>query len=135
MYRYVALYNYRSNPSYMDDSTIREINELFKTDSNMNPMINNVFHECVAKRFWDDVPVELDKKIKGWNWFLKDNNYGYVEILSEEPLTQEELDIMAQETEGQISDGYNENPFEFDVNGILYEISFDVYPTQEFAEA
>jgi hypothetical protein len=105
------------------------------TDTNMNPMMNEIFHECISNGTWKTVPIELDRKIKGWNWKLKDNEKGYVEILSEEPLTQEELNIMAKETEGQISDGYNENPFEFKLsNGKEYWISFETTPQKEFME-
>jgi hypothetical protein len=114
---------------------IAEINEIFDKDPNFNPMINKVFHDCVRDRFWKEVPVEMDAKIKGWNWKLKNTQKGYVEILSEEPLTQQELDIMADETEGQITDGYNENPFEFNLsNGHRYSILFDWHPTKGFAE-
>jgi hypothetical protein len=114
---------------------IPEINEIFDTDEHKNPMINKVFHDCVRDRFWNEVPVEMDKKIKGWNWKLKNTQKGYVEILSEEPLTQTELDIMADETEGQITDGYNENPFEFILsNGHRYSILFDWHPIKGFTE-
>lgn len=134
MYRYVAYYGYRSSPRPLADD-IAEINEIFDKDPNFNPMINKVFHDCVRDRFWKEVPVEMDAKIKGWNWKLKNTQKGYVEILSEEPLTQQELDIMADETEGQITDGYNENPFEFNLsNGHRYSILFDWHPTKGFAE-
>lgn len=157
MFRYVAyykynVYTYNDNYDYddngdyvetdeysnvsLDEDEIKEINELFDTDENLNPMINKVFHECVGeKRYWKEVPIEMDTKIKGWNWKIKDSERGYVEILSEEPLTQEELDIMMKETEGQISDGYNENPFEFDLNdGSHYSIIFNSFPISEFKE-
>lgn len=135
MYRYVAYYGYRCSPSRPLSDDIPEINQIFDTGEYMNPMINKVFHECVSSRTWNDVPVELDKKIKGWNWKLKNTQKGYVEILSEEPLTQEELDIMTEETEGQITDGYNENPFDFRLsNGHRYSILFDWQPTKEFTE-
>ena len=134
MYRYVAYYGYRSSPVMKADD-VAEVNEIFRTGEHFNPMINECFHRCVRDRFWKEVPVEMDQKIKGWNWFLKNTQKGYVEILSEEPLTQQELDIMANETEGQITDGYNENPFEFNLsNGHRYSIIFDWKPLKEFAE-
>lgn len=135
MYRYVAYYGYRCSPNRPMADDIPEINEIFDTDEYKNPMINKVFHDCVRDRFWNEVPVEMDKKIKGWNWKLKNTQKGYVEILSEEPLTQTELDIMADETEGQITDGYNENPFEFILsNGHRYSILFDWHPIKGFTE-
>lgn len=134
MYRYVAYYRFHSSPRILADD-IDEVNEIFRTGKYFNPSINACFHRCVKERFWKEVPVEMDKKIKGWNWFLKNTQKGYVEILSEEPLTQQELDIMAKETEGQITDGYNENPFEFKLsNGHFYSIYFDDDPIKEFTE-
>ena len=134
MYRYVAYYRFHSSPRILAED-IDEVNEIFRTGKYFNPSINQCFHKCVRERFWKEVPVEMDQKIKGWNWFLKNTQKGYVEILSEEPLTQQELDIMAEETTGQITDGYNENPFEFNLsNGHLYSIYFDDYPIKDFAE-
>ena len=134
MYRYVAYYSYHSSPVMKADD-VAEVNEVFRTGKYFNPSINKCFHKCVRERFWKEVPVEMDKKIKGWNWFLKNTQKGYVEILSEEPLTQQELDIMANETRGQITDGYNENPFEFNLsNGHRYSIYFDDDPIRDFAE-
>ena len=134
MYRYVTYYGYRSSPRPLAED-IAEINEIFDKDPNFNPMINKVFHDCVQNRFWKEVPVEMNAKIKGWNWKLKNTQKGYVEILSEEPLTQQELDIMTDETEGQITDGYNENPFEFRLsNGNHYSILFDGDPIRGFTE-
>ena len=140
MYRYVAYYKYDIFPeeSELTEHEINEINEIFDTDNDFNPMINKVFHECVSRKgnySWDDVPQELDTKVTGWNWKLKDNTTGYVEILSNESLSQEELDIMTRETEGQISDGYNENPFVFKLsNGKTYSIMFHEWAYQEFKE-
>lgn len=141
MFRYIAYYKYTittptdDNEIFLTNREISEINDIFMTDTNMNPMMNELFHECISDGTWKTVPIELDKKVKGWNWKLKDNEKGYVEILSEEPLTQEELNIMAKETEGQISDGYNESPFEFKLsNGKEYWISFETTPQKEFME-
>lgn len=134
MYRYVAYYHYDCSPKMKADD-IDEINEIFEKNENFNPMINQVFHECVSSRKWADVPLSMDKKIKGWNWKLKDTQKGYVEVLSEEQLTENELWIMADETEGQISDGYNENGFVFRLsNGHRYSIYFHTYPITDFKE-
>ena len=134
MNRYIAYYKYDCTPK-MRARDVEKCNRIFDTDEYLNPMINRVFHECVGNRIWDDVPVELDKKILGWNWKLKNNQKGYVEILSAEPLTEEELNIMTDETHGQICDGYNENPFEFKLdNGNHYSIMFNAHPYRNFEE-
>lgn len=140
MNRYVAYYRYDISPEDVEltEEEINEINEIFDTDENFNPMINKVFHDCVGRKgsfTWEEVPQEMDTKIFGWNWKLKDSQTGYVEILSNEELSQEELDIMTQETEGQISDGYNENPFKFNLsNGNTYYIMFHEWAYQDFKE-
>lgn len=149
MYRYVAYYKYDAliEAYYYDgdqdvivteltEDEISEINDLFDSDPNMNPMINNVFRNSVIeKRIWSEVPIELGNKIKGWNWKLKNKEKGYVEILAEEPLTQEELNIMSNKTKEQISDGYNENPFNFRLkSGKRYGIVFHYYPITDFKE-
>lgn len=130
--RYVAIYGIDCTPE-LDENDIPEINEIFKKDENFNPMINKVFHDCVKSRLWDDVPLEMDEKITGWNWFILDKDHGIVEILSTEELTKEELAIMEDNTEGQISDGYNENPFVFKLpNGHSYNIMFHEWSKKGF---
>lgn len=76
-------------------------------------------------------PPDMANAILAWNWQLKDTEYGYVELISTRKLSEEELKIMQEETEAQIPDGYNENPFCF--NGSY--ISFDMPVQDAFEES
>ena len=142
MYRYVAYYKYETyNGAYnkvisLNDDEIAEINEIFDTDPDMNKLMTNIFKDCVKDRSWNEVPEEMADKIEGWNWKIESSEKGYVEVLSNVQLTLDELDIMAMETASQISDGYNENPFRFELkNGDIYNITFNSYPITDFSEA
>lgn len=137
MYRYVAYYKYSSKPRMKEEDVVA-VNEFLDSDPNQNPMITQVLQECVNPdhHIWKDVPLSIGEKVARWNWKIKDSVLGYVEILSKDPLTEKELEIMENETYAQICDGYNENPFNIRLqNGSRYKIMFNEWPEIGFKEA
>lgn len=126
---------YRSLFPYYNEGaefSFRAFNKFMMEDEYQNPMITRVLQEC-AGRDWDDVPAELGSAIYAWNWGIKDGTFAFVDLVCDRELSNEELVVMNRETGAQISDGYNENPWEYDGASIMLG-SFERYPYKKVVE-
>lgn len=120
---YRSLFYYRNGGT---EFSVRAFNQFMMEDDYQNKMITKVLRSC-AGRDWPDVPSELGSAIHQWNWGVKDGTFAFVDLVCDRKLTKEELAIMNEETRAQITDGYNESPWEFDGASIMLD-SFEQYP-------
>ncbi len=131
-YIYREFYRYYNNPIIpLTRQTIAAFND-YLNSKDMNQSMVSILHKCAGK-YWKNVPPDTANAILEWNWQLADKEYGYVELISTRKLSEDELKIMQEETEAQISDGYNENPFCWSGLNVQFEI-FAQTPFEEYNE-